>query len=609
MHRIVFLSPLLVLALAVSSGFGASSGNDKITLCHGTSGSWNAIAVSVNAVSGHEGHSEDIIPAFTTVDNKGNVTNYPGKNLGTDFGGQSGGDVLGNGCAAPVVPPAELGHLTVIVKVVNNDGGTKVPSDFNVTASGNGRSVRFAGQDTPGWRYTGEPGNYTVTQSREPGYTTSQSGCSGALEAGGDATCVFVNDDIREPQPPQTLPAPWERPPKPPTEPTPFPTRPVVPAPPVPAPLGPPGTPSAPLAPVPPFATLATLTVAVKVINDDGGTAVPSRFGVLITGIDVIDGSPSFPGSSAGTTRTVAPGGYVVQQSTLIGYSTSYSPGCRGTVGQGGSAACAIVNNDNPTTAPPVAPPPTTPPEPGGQPATLTVITVVSNATGGSLTPANFVDLISGTPVVSGTPFFRGRGGSGVTRVVQPGSYGVFQNKRLNYERTYTRACSGSIQAGEHRTCVVVNRQQQLPSNKLYDLALTKTGPTTVAPGSSVTFELVVSNAGAARAPRVGVADRIPARFTYVEARGAACSARSTVVICQVGTLRRGMTRTLQLTYRAPASRQTSPTTAAVLGTSYETTFRNNVARIVVHVLKPKVCPDGARLFEGVCHPIVAGSG
>lgn len=144
-------------SFAVANGFGAAAGSDKITLCHGTAGSWNAITVDVNAVSGHDGHAEDVIPAFTAVDNQGNVTNYPGKNLGTDFGGQSGADVLGNGCAAPAPAPNQLAHLNVIVKVVNNDGGTKQPSEFTVTAGGNGRSVSFAGRDDPGWSYTGPP--------------------------------------------------------------------------------------------------------------------------------------------------------------------------------------------------------------------------------------------------------------------------------------------------------------------------------------------------------------------------------------------------------------------------------------------------------------------
>ena len=222
---------------------------------------------------------------------------------------------------------------------------------------------------------------------------------------------MIVNDDLPKAQPIEPLPAPWAKPP-PPTEPVPFPTKPVVPAPPQPPPApAPPGKPVPPIAPAPPFATLATLTVTVKVVNDDGGTAVPSNFGVLITGVDVVDGTPNFPGSSSGTRRTVTPGAYAVQQSTLAGYSTSYSAGCRASVGQGGAAACAIVDNDVAPGGPnPPAPPQPPPPgPPGGETTTITVITVVRNA-GGALTPASFVDLISGTPVVSGTPVFRGAG-------------------------------------------------------------------------------------------------------------------------------------------------------------------------------------------------------
>ena len=143
----------------------------------------------------------------------------------------------------------------------------------------------------------------------------------------------------------------------------------------------------------------------------------------------------------SGTTRTVAPGSYAVQESTVQGYATSYSEGCSGSVDRGEDAACAIVNNDiapegpgepGPPEPPGPNPPPPEPGQPrpplGGLPATLTVITVVR----GSKAPSEFVDLIAGTPV-AGSPFFRGRSRPGVTRRVRPGSYGVLGARLPSY--------------------------------------------------------------------------------------------------------------------------------------------------------------------------------
>jgi len=173
----------------------------------------------------------------------------------------------------------------------------------------------------------------------------------------------------------------------------------------------------------------------------------------------------------------------------------------------------------------------------------------------------------------------------------------------------YTRACSGLIRAGEHKTCIVVNRRQRIPSGRLYDLTITKDGQRKVAPSASATWDIVVSNLGPSPAPRVGVADRIPAGFRFVQVRGAACEERSTIVVCRLGTLRSGARRTLHVTLRAPRAEETAPTVAAVLGTSLEATFHINLSRMVVHVVRSEACPPGTRMYQGACHAIVAGQG
>jgi hypothetical protein len=750
---------LAVAAVLAAGGVAApqeAKGADKVTLCHATgNGRWNEITVSVNAVSGHENHANDIIPAFTSGSNNGHVDSYPGKNLDTDFGGYTGAEILGNGCRTPTTPPPELASLTVIVEVVNNSGGTKQPGEFTVTASGNGHSVSFPGQGPPGWQYTGSPGSYTVTQSTDPGYTTTySSGCRGTLGAGDDVTCVITNDD-KETDPPDPPDPPWEQPATltvivkvinddggtaTPSDftvavtgvdvigsPT-FPgssagtTRKVSP--------GTYAVRQSTLAgyttdyspgcdgtiaadehasctivnndiPAPPP---ATLTVRVDVVNDNGGTATPADFTATITGVDVIDGSSSFPGSSAGTTREVTPGAYAVEQSTLAGYTTSYSAGCVGTVFAGDDRTCTITNNDIPPAPPKTAtltvhvnvvndeggtatssdftvgisgvdvigsptfpgssagtarevlpgtyevrqstvagyttdysagcagtiaaadsltctitnhdvgptpePPGPEPPPTPGEPATLTVVTEVDNRYGGTRTPADFVNLISGTQVTSGAPAFRGEAQPGVTRTVKPGDYAVFQTRRRNYTRTYSDACTGTIAAGQHRTCVVHNRQQQLPASEIYDLEISKSGTSVLEAGASATWDLDVGNLGEASAPGVIVATLLPSGFRFVAADGAPCAAARGAVACRLGTMAKGARSALHVTARAPDAAGTWTVTSRVVGTGNEVHFANNVARATVTVTAgPPSCPPGTRLYAGVCAPIVAGKG
>jgi hypothetical protein len=254
------------------------------------------------------------------------------------------------------------------------------------------------------------------------------------------------------------------------------------------------------------------------------------------------------------------------------------------------------------------------------------VITVVRNRNVRTLASDDFVDLIAGTPVLSGSPVFRGRSGRGVTRTVQPGSYGVYQSKRLNYSRTYRGRCSGTIRAGQHRTCVVVNRQQELPAARIYDLGIAMAGPPVVATGAPVTWDIVVGNFGAATAPGVAVAYLIPKRFRFleadlgaraeltrqasaVEANGPGCTPRARVVICRLGALQPDAIRTIHITARAPRMPGVARLGSATLGTNFEVRYANNIARTAVVVARSLACPPGSRLFDGACHPIVAGSG
>jgi uncharacterized repeat protein (TIGR01451 family) len=101
------------------------------------------------------------------------------------------------------------------------------------------------------------------------------------------------------------------------------------------------------------------LTVIKHVVNDSGGTKAAADFTLTVTGSSP---SPaSFPGSEAGTTVTLQPGPYAVNEAAVSGYSTTKSAGCAGSlIHFGDTATCTVTNDDI------AAPPP--PPPPGGAP-------------------------------------------------------------------------------------------------------------------------------------------------------------------------------------------------------------------------------------------------
>jgi hypothetical protein len=88
--------------------------------------------------------------------------------------------------------------LTVVTRVVNGQGGTLGPGDFNVHVRSGGSDV--AGSPAPGTAsgrtYTVVPGAYTLAADADSRYTTSLSGdCAPTLGEGGAATCTITNND------------------------------------------------------------------------------------------------------------------------------------------------------------------------------------------------------------------------------------------------------------------------------------------------------------------------------------------------------------------------------------------------------------------------------
>jgi len=206
-----------------------------------------------------------------------------------------------DGFNVPIFVPS--GNLTVIKHVINDDGGTKSASDFNITIAGvNPDPPSVVGAEL-GVSVTLDEGSYTVTEAPVAGYTPSySSGCSGTMVAGGSATCTITNDDI----------AP-------------------------------------------------SLTVVKQVTNDDGGTKGISDFGITFSGGSLVFDSGNADGNTTTYTSepvTIAAGTeYTLQESNVANYiegtwdcgtpsgdglMTTFSP----ILGQ--SIVCSITNNDEP---------------------------------------------------------------------------------------------------------------------------------------------------------------------------------------------------------------------------------------------------------------------
>ncbi|MFN7015425.1 MAG: hypothetical protein ACK4ON_14260, partial [Bacteroidia bacterium] len=178
-------------------------------------------------------------------------------------------------------------ELTVIKKVVNDDGGDLQPSDFTMQVSGTDVSkVSFEGSDFPGVTVTLDAGNYSVDEINHDGYSKSLgTDCSGTISVGEKKTCIITNDDISP-----------------------------------------------------------RLIVKKHVINDNGGNLHASDFTLNITGTNV--SSHTVIGSETGVEVFLNAGSYSVDENNVYGYAKMIGDNCSGTITIGETKECTITNND-----------------------------------------------------------------------------------------------------------------------------------------------------------------------------------------------------------------------------------------------------------------------
>jgi hypothetical protein len=162
MRRLAVLGAAAVLsvlgfgaAYVLASPKAAAPGPGKIAICHATGSATNPFNLETPDASGdlngHEGHPDDIIPAFGS---------YPGKNMGTIYpGGWTGADILANDCEIPTggggITQTTTTTVTETVPVTVTTPGTTVtvPGDtitrvITVTVSAPAQTVTTPGTTT-----------------------------------------------------------------------------------------------------------------------------------------------------------------------------------------------------------------------------------------------------------------------------------------------------------------------------------------------------------------------------------------------------------------------------------------------------------------------------
>src|SRR5207247_503502 len=186
----------------------------------------------------------------------------------------------------------------------------------------------------------------------------------------------------------------------------------------------------------------ADVIVIQQVVNDNGGTKTAADFAMTIGGVTATGGN-TFPGAeSPGTNKTLTTvGAYTVTAGAVTGYAqTSASAECVGTIALGETRTCTIVNDDV-------------------QPK-LIVINHVINDNGGTAAAASFTTSVTGSSPSPAS--FPGAESPGTTVALNAGSYSVSASSVAGYAQTSASAeCSGTIAAGEARTCTIGNDDVQ----------------------------------------------------------------------------------------------------------------------------------------------------
>ncbi|MCE1177668.1 MAG: DUF11 domain-containing protein, partial [Micrococcales bacterium] len=269
---------------------------------------WTLTATGPVTASGAEGEAAVTnapVSAGTYTLTEAGPDGYTMTGLACDGGTFADGKVTlknGESATCTFTNNDDQGKLTLVKKVVNDNGGTAVDTAWTLTAAGPTAGVTGPTGSTTVTSVPVDAGDYTLSESGGPsGYTPSAWACTGgtltgstvAVPNGGDVTCTITNDDVA----PQ-------------------------------------------------------LTLLKDVVNDNGGTAVDTDWTLTATGPVTASGAE---GAAAVTNAPVSAGTYTLSEAGPAGYSQTDLT-CEGgtlsgdqlTLAVGQSATCTFTNDDQP---------------------------------------------------------------------------------------------------------------------------------------------------------------------------------------------------------------------------------------------------------------------
>jgi uncharacterized repeat protein (TIGR01451 family) len=122
------------------------------------------------------------------------------------------------------------------------------------------------------------------------------------------------------------------------------------------------------------------------------------------------------------------------------------------------------------------------------------------------------------------------------------------------------------------------------------DVATTKTGPATVAPGGTLVYTIQVTNSGPDAAAVVVVTDTLPIGVTFVSATGSPSLAGNVLTWPTIASLASGASVTFSVTVTAPASGTLTNIAASTASTTDPNPANNNgstTSRVVTVVIQP----------------------
>ena len=240
-----------------------------------------------------------------------------------------------------------------------------------------------------------------------------------------------------------------------------------------------------------------SLTLNKIVSNTHGGTAVESDWTLSATGPTNLSGPGAAGSTDVVSGSTFSAGTYTLSESgSPSGYSASDWTCSNNvtvsnhqiTLANGQTTVCNITNSD-------VAP-------------QLTVIKHVINDNSGTSDASDFTINVSGSNVSDSS--FPGAENPGTTVTLNAGSYSVDENSSADYTRTLSADCTGDIQVGQAKTCIVTNNDIAHPS-----IHVVKSGPGSASAGNTVTYTFTVTNTGDIALSDLTVQDNIAGTGVY----------------------------------------------------------------------------------------------